>query len=86
MAGESEWQLEMDSGGDLELFFGDGNDIEFGMSKPIIHGTDDYNELRNKPIVNGVTVVGNMSIVDILNGQWLCLNGMTSEERIGADT
>lgn len=38
-----------------------------GASSPIINisGTDDYNELVNKPQINDVTLIGNKSLPDI---------------------
>lgn len=47
------WKLKFTDPPDLHLKF--GVDV-----RPVIsYGTDDYNELTNKPAVNGVTLVGN---------------------------
>lgn len=71
-----DWVLELDSESDMEL----------EIDRPLIRGTDDYNELVNRPFINDVEILGHKSIPEILNGQWLVMNGMTSEERIGAET
>lgn len=69
---------------DIELLFDSESDLGLEMDRPIIQGTDDYNELKNRPSINDVELVGNKTIPEILNGHWLLLNGMTSEERVGA--
>lgn len=80
-----DWILELDSDEDVDLFFESESDLGLEMDRPLIRGTDDYNELRNKPSINDIELSGNKSIEEILNGQWLLINGMTSEERIGVD-
>lgn len=79
-----DWELYLDSDGDVDLLFDSESDLGLEMDRPIIHGTDDYNELRHKPTINEVEIVGDKTIPEILNGHWLLLNGMTSEERMGA--
>lgn len=48
-----EWKLKFTDSSDMKLKF--GVDV-----RPVItQGTTDYNELDNKPQVNGVTLIGN---------------------------
>lgn len=75
--------LEMDTGQELDLVVDGGNNMELFMSDPTLYGTGDYEKLKNLPKINGVTIVGDVPLSRIMNGEILVWSGMTAAERVG---
>ena len=76
--------LEMDTGQELDLVVDGGNDLELFMSDPAVYGTGDYEKLKNLPKINGVTIIGDVPLSNIMDGEILIWSGMTAAERVGA--
>lgn len=77
MSDELILQLEDEPG--LELELGDGAEpLELQLGDAVA-GVTNYEVLRNKPQINSRTLVGNMSVAEIL-ADGLILDGGTAEE------
>ena len=55
--------LQLDDGNDIILADDGGGDIDLVNSLPYYHqGTNDYEELNNKPTINGREIIGNKTL------------------------
>ena len=72
-----EFTLMLDDQDELELSL-EGNELEFSLEgeTPIM---DDYNMLRHKPEINGVTLQGSMSFSDFFASGELIIDGGSAE-------
>lgn len=72
-----DFTLVLDDQDELELSL-DENDEEFSLedAMPIL---DDYNKLRHRPEINGVTLEGSMSFSDFFSSSELIIDGGNAE-------
>jgi len=67
--------LEMSDNSDIELLEESGSDIDLMNGLPYYkQGTDDYDELKNKPSINHVTLIGNLQLADLFQ-DGIIING-----------
>lgn len=57
--------LKFGSDNNLNLSFGSSSGLNLGMQMNDNAGTRNYNNLSNKPQINGNTIIGNMTLVDL---------------------
>lgn len=72
-----DFTLVLDNQDELELSL-DENEEEFSLedTMPIL---DDYNKLRHRPEINGVTLEGSMSFSDFFSSSKLIIDGGNAE-------
>lgn len=72
-----DFTLVLDDRDELELSL-DENEEEFSLedAMPIL---DDYNKLRHRPEINGVTLEGSMSFSDFFSSSELIIDGGNAE-------
>lgn len=72
--------LELGDDDDIDLELGDDGDMELNDGLPYYNMTTDYWDLKNKPQINGVTLIGNKTSEELNIIQTVPLTNLQIEE------